>query len=169
MEGARILAYITGIVDQELLLRNEYLAAENRILKGRLRERLRLSDGERRSAKSATDWAARCSARWRLPLCRKPSWGGTGDLSLANSMDRVRGEPRAGPWGAEMRSVMKHAHKCGAIRRGDDHRGGVRLAVDRTRRATLAAAGLIVMALSALMARRPSVCAGLGQAAARRA
>src|SRR5450759_5043196 len=32
MEWARILAYITGTVDQELLLRNEYLAAENRIL-----------------------------------------------------------------------------------------------------------------------------------------
>ena len=28
MEWARILAYITGTVDQELLLRNEYLAAE---------------------------------------------------------------------------------------------------------------------------------------------
>jgi hypothetical protein len=26
-----MLAYITGTVDQELLLRNEYLAAENRI------------------------------------------------------------------------------------------------------------------------------------------
>jgi putative transposase len=33
MEWARILAYITGTVDQELLLRNEYLVAENRILK----------------------------------------------------------------------------------------------------------------------------------------
>jgi uncharacterized protein len=32
MEWARILAYITGTVDQELLLRNEYLVAENRIL-----------------------------------------------------------------------------------------------------------------------------------------
>ena len=31
MEWARILAYITGTVDQELLLRNEYLAAENRM------------------------------------------------------------------------------------------------------------------------------------------
>jgi hypothetical protein len=29
MEWARLLAYITGTVDQELLLRNEYLAAEN--------------------------------------------------------------------------------------------------------------------------------------------
>jgi hypothetical protein len=34
-------------VDQELLLRNEYLAAENRILKTQLKGRLRLSDAER--------------------------------------------------------------------------------------------------------------------------
>jgi hypothetical protein len=34
MDWPRLLAYITGTVDQELLLRNEYLAAENRILKG---------------------------------------------------------------------------------------------------------------------------------------
>ena len=47
MEWARILAYITGTVDQELLLRNEYLAAENRILRGQLSGRLRLSDAER--------------------------------------------------------------------------------------------------------------------------
>jgi hypothetical protein len=33
MDLARILAYVTGTVDQELLTRNEYLAAENRILK----------------------------------------------------------------------------------------------------------------------------------------
>jgi len=37
MEWTRILAYITGTVDQELLLRNEYLAAENRILKAQLK------------------------------------------------------------------------------------------------------------------------------------
>ena len=35
MDWARILAYVTGTVDQELLLRNEYLATENRILKAR--------------------------------------------------------------------------------------------------------------------------------------
>lgn len=34
MGCACILAYITGAVDQELLLRNESLAAENRILIG---------------------------------------------------------------------------------------------------------------------------------------
>src|ERR1700687_6001590 len=47
MEWTRILAYITGTVDQELLLRNEYLAAENGILKAQLKGCLRLSDAER--------------------------------------------------------------------------------------------------------------------------
>ena len=32
--NGRTGCYITGMVDQELLLRNECLAAENRILKG---------------------------------------------------------------------------------------------------------------------------------------
>ena len=47
MDWARILAYITGMVDQELLSRNEYLVAENRILKRQHKGRLLLSDGER--------------------------------------------------------------------------------------------------------------------------
>jgi putative transposase len=47
MDWPRLLAYITGTVDQELLLRNEYLAAENRILKGQIKTRLQLSDAER--------------------------------------------------------------------------------------------------------------------------
>ena len=42
-----MLAYITGSVDQELLLRNEYLATENRILKNQIQGRLRLTDPER--------------------------------------------------------------------------------------------------------------------------
>ena len=68
MEWARILAYITGTVDQELLLRNEYLVAENRILKSQLKGRLKLSD-VRSSARLDIDWAERPSARWRLPPC----------------------------------------------------------------------------------------------------
>jgi len=44
---ARLLAYVTGLVNQELLLQNEYLAAENRILRAQLPARLRLSDPER--------------------------------------------------------------------------------------------------------------------------
>src|SRR6266852_91854 len=44
---ARLLAFVTGLVNQELLLRNEYLAAENRVLRAHLPTRLRLSDAER--------------------------------------------------------------------------------------------------------------------------
>jgi len=47
MDWARMLAYVTGTVDQELLARNEYLTAENRILKAQLNGRLKLSDAER--------------------------------------------------------------------------------------------------------------------------
>src|SRR5215469_1402802 len=43
----RLLAYVTGLVNQELLLQNEYLAAENRVLRTHLPARLRLSDPER--------------------------------------------------------------------------------------------------------------------------
>src|SRR6476659_6308846 len=43
----RLLAFVTGLVNQELLLQNEYLASENRILRAHLPKRLRLSDAER--------------------------------------------------------------------------------------------------------------------------
>ena len=45
--GTPLLAYVTGLVNQEMLLQNEYLAAENRILRAQLPARLRLSDPER--------------------------------------------------------------------------------------------------------------------------
>jgi hypothetical protein len=43
----RLLAYVTGLVNQELLLQNGYLAAENRVLRAHLPARLCLSDPER--------------------------------------------------------------------------------------------------------------------------
>jgi transposase InsO family protein len=49
MSWKTLLAYITGTVDQELLLRNEYLATENRILRSQITGRLRLNDGERKA------------------------------------------------------------------------------------------------------------------------
>ena len=49
MDWPRILAYITGTVDQELLLRNEYLTAENRILKDQVKGRLLLSDPQKQT------------------------------------------------------------------------------------------------------------------------
>jgi putative transposase len=47
MIWAQLLAYVTGTVNQELLLRNEYLAAENRILKAQIKGRLLLSQEEK--------------------------------------------------------------------------------------------------------------------------
>ena len=44
---ARLLAYVTGLVNPELLLKNEYLRAENRILKAPLQPGFRLSRPER--------------------------------------------------------------------------------------------------------------------------
>src|SRR5215510_5823291 len=44
---ARLLAYVTGLVNQRLLLQCEYLVAENRILRSHLSAKLRLSDPER--------------------------------------------------------------------------------------------------------------------------
>jgi transposase InsO family protein len=49
MGWTQLLAYITGSVDEELLLRNEYLATENRILRNQIQGRVRLSDGERKT------------------------------------------------------------------------------------------------------------------------
>jgi hypothetical protein len=96
MEWARILAHITGTVDQELLLRNEYLIAENRILKAQLQGRPRLSNAERaKLSEIGTDWDARPSTMWRQLCDRIPSWRGTEGSSLANSMDHQHVDPRA--------------------------------------------------------------------------
>jgi hypothetical protein len=37
MLWAHLLAYVTGTINQKLLLRNEYLTAENRILRGQIK------------------------------------------------------------------------------------------------------------------------------------
>jgi len=49
MDWKVLLAYITGSVDQALLLRIEYLVTENRILRNQIKGRVRLSDGERKT------------------------------------------------------------------------------------------------------------------------
>jgi transposase InsO family protein len=47
MDWKYLLAYSTGTVDQELLLRNAYLVTENRLLRNQMTGRVRLTDGER--------------------------------------------------------------------------------------------------------------------------
>jgi transposase InsO family protein len=49
MDWKPLLAYITGSVDQELLVRTAYLVTENRILRQQITGRVQLNDGERKS------------------------------------------------------------------------------------------------------------------------
>ena len=53
MNWKRMLAYVTGSVDEELLARNEYLVTENRILRSQIKGRIRLTDRERISLAEA--------------------------------------------------------------------------------------------------------------------
>ena len=89
MLWAQLLAYVTRTVDQELLLRNEYLAAENRILKAQIKGRLLLSQEEKATlAEIATGWDERPWRKW--PEQRNPIrfWAGIGGSSQKSLMDR---------------------------------------------------------------------------------
>ena len=48
MPWKKLLAHVTGSVDEELRLRNEYLITENRILRSKIKGQVRLKDEERR-------------------------------------------------------------------------------------------------------------------------
>lgn len=96
MLWARMLAYVTGTVNQELLLRNEYLAAENRILRGQIKGRLLLSEEEkitlaeiahRLGRKALEDVAATANPETILGWYRK---------LIANKFDGSRFRRRAG-------------------------------------------------------------------------
>jgi putative transposase len=58
MEAIEVLALVSGQVEEELLLRNEYLVVENEILKSKLNKPVRFNDHERiRLAKNRkTNW-----------------------------------------------------------------------------------------------------------------
>jgi hypothetical protein len=58
----RLLAYVTGLVNQELLLQNEYLVAENRVLRAHLPTRLRLSNPERITLAECAEAAWNCAS-----------------------------------------------------------------------------------------------------------
>ena len=47
MKAIEALALVAGHVDEEILRRNEYLAAENEILRSKIKGRLMLNDAER--------------------------------------------------------------------------------------------------------------------------
>src|SRR5260370_16654847 len=99
MIWARALAYITGTVDQELLLRNEYLGAENWILRAQIKGRLLLSDAEKATLAETAHRLGR-KALEGLPAVAKPdtllAWY---RKLIANKFDgskfrKSRGRPR---------------------------------------------------------------------------
>jgi transposase len=94
-----MLAYITGTVDQELLWRNEYLAAENRILKAQIKGRLLLSEADKTTLAEIAHRLGR-KALEEVAAAAKPDTilGWYGKL-IANKFDgsrfrRSRGRPR---------------------------------------------------------------------------
>ena len=94
----QLLAYVTGSINQELLLRNEYLAAENHILKSQIKGRLRLSDGERATLAGIAKRLGR-KALQEIACVAKPdrSWPGIGSSSLRNSTARRNADWPAAP------------------------------------------------------------------------
>jgi putative transposase len=112
MLWARMLAYITGSVDQELLLRNEYLAAENRVLRAQIKGRLLLSDTEKATVAEIAQRLGR-KALEELAAVAKPDTLQTWYRKLiANKFDGSRfrqrvGRPRIG--GEAARLVVQMA------------------------------------------------------------
>jgi hypothetical protein len=89
MDWARILGYVTGTVDQELLERNEYLVTENRILKAQLKGRLKLSDTERATLGEIGHRLGRKVLGEVANVARPtPSWPGTASWWRASSTVR---------------------------------------------------------------------------------
>ena len=68
MAWTTMLAYMTGSVDEELLRRNEYLAAENRILRANILGRVTLNDGERRTLAQIGKRLGRKAVRLEFPI-----------------------------------------------------------------------------------------------------
>ena len=93
----RLLAYVNGMVNQQLLLQNEYLAAENRILRAHLPKRLRLTDEQRSTlaeiGKARTDdhEAKRDATYPAQPLAQQ----GVDDAVAAGLRDRLAALGRA--------------------------------------------------------------------------
>ena len=81
MDWKRLLAYISGAIDDELMLRNEYLVTENQILRNQVKGRLQLTDGERKSLAEIGKKLGKKALEERASSSRKPSWPGIGGWS----------------------------------------------------------------------------------------
>src|SRR5437868_13193696 len=102
-ESARLLAYVTGLVNQQLLLQNECLAAENRIPPAHLPRRLRLTNPQRYtlaeigSGSAAKRWTtSRAWLKFDGSKCRPIQGGLLPAARLLRSSCECRERTRAG-------------------------------------------------------------------------
>jgi hypothetical protein len=76
MQWQKPLAYLTGSVDQELLLRNAYLVTDNRMLRQQIPGRVRLTEAERKTFAASQRLCAAVGAlrQGGVPLTAHPVW-----------------------------------------------------------------------------------------------
>src|SRR5947208_8386168 len=96
---ARMLAYITGNVDQAVLLRNEYLAAEHRILRAQVKVMLLLSDAEKATLAEIAHGLGRKALEELAAVARPDTLLAWYRKLIANKFDgskfrKFRGRPR---------------------------------------------------------------------------
>src|SRR4051794_3477934 len=97
-EVARLLTYVTGMVNSELLLQVEYLVAENRILRTHAPVRLWLTNAERGTlAESANGSGERVWLKSLRLLSPRRFSAGTGSWWPRSSTARATGRTRGGP------------------------------------------------------------------------
>jgi len=114
LHWTRLLAFVTGLINYELLLRNEYLLAENRILRDHLPARLRLTDPERRTLAEIAKRVRRKAMRDIAQVARPDTILGWYQRLVAAKLDgsaqrRYPGRPRVS---AEVEAlVVRLAHE----------------------------------------------------------
>ena len=98
MLWARMLAYITGTVEQELVLRNEYLAAENRILRAQVQGSCWYPTPKKPPwRRLPTGWDGKPWKDWRRPRNRIRCWPGTECSSPTSSTAQSVVKPEVVP------------------------------------------------------------------------
>src|SRR6516165_7527338 len=96
MLWARMVAYVTGTVNQELLLRNAYLGVENRILRGQIKGRLLLSEGEKATLAEIAHRLGRKALEEVASTAQPDTILGWYQRLIANKFNRSRFRQRVG-------------------------------------------------------------------------
>ena len=115
MNWARILAFVTGMMDKELLTRSEYLVAENRIPKAQLKGRLKLSDAERSTLGEIGLSTGRSNRDSALKIAIHA--GPTGTFQISSAYSRTARSEQNHPTRAVFRMLACHhaARSCHSL------------------------------------------------------